>query len=189
MSIFLLKTSSWINVGSDVGINVSHPKARSACVICFSILVDALADRINGSHQGKRRGAFLFASESHHGVLSDWGAEMEGSVNPPDDSTPEPEGSSYRRERSKALWTQSGCRYFNDVDSSWKQINRIRISVGFRAWPSFQSHVGEWSTSTFMSIFLFFSRPRHLLNLLALICIMVLVFWSHHLVHVKYSNW
>lgn len=105
-------------------------------MICFSISVDVLADRINGSHQGKRQGAFLFASESHHGVLSDWGAVMEGGVNTPDDSTPETERSSYRRERSKALWTQSGCRYFNDADSSWKQINRIRMSVGFRAWHS-----------------------------------------------------
>ena len=87
-------------------------------MICFSIFVYALADRINGSRQGKRQGAFLFASETHHGVLSDWGAMMEGGVNTPDDSTPETERSSYSRERSKALWTPSGCRYFNDVDSS-----------------------------------------------------------------------
>lgn len=151
----------------------------------FSIFVDALADRINGSHQGKRQGAFLFASESHHGVLSDWGAGMEGGVNTPDDSTPETERSSYRRERSKALWTQSGCRYFNDVDSGWKQINRIRLSVGFKAWHSFRSHVGEQSTSTFMSIFRFFSRPCQLLNLPALTCTVVLVFRSHHSGHAK----
>lgn len=112
----------------------------------FSIFVDALADRINGSHQGKRQGAFLFASESHHGVLSDWGAGKEGGVNTPDDSTPETERSSYRKERSKALWTQSGCRYFNDVDSGWKQINRIRLSVGFKAWHSFQSCTCTWAS-------------------------------------------
>lgn len=145
-------------------------------MICFSISVDVLADRINGSHQGKRQGAFLFASESHHGVLSDWGAVMEGGVNTLDDSTLETERSSYRRERSKALWTQSGCRYFNDVDSSWKQINRIRMSVGFRAWHSFQPHVGKRSTSTFVSIFRFFSRPCLFLNRPALTCTVILVF-------------
>lgn len=52
-------------------------------MICFSIFVDAPADRINGSHQGKRQGALLFACESHHGVLSGWGAGMEGGVNTP----------------------------------------------------------------------------------------------------------
>lgn len=94
--------------------------------------------------------------------LSDFKYMIEDVVNIPNDSPPETKWSGYKRLRSKVHWTQSGYRYFNNVDSCWKWINRTRMS-GYKRLRGVAFTLQSFSVHASATILAFqlLPTPRH----------------------------